>query len=171
MPTHLKNILIPIGDENNEFDVHGIIRCSCGHECFSVKIYANTENGYPQVCKYQDGYAFVIKVHCKECGKEYFILDMSQHGWNGLVCHDGLTVPDEELKIWNCPKCGRDTHTVETTIVSQGKQHFIEESGIADGETEFDENDWVDAFEWITIGLKCTNCRHEDKKWIDYETM
>ena len=171
IPSHLENVLFPVGDENDEHYVRGTTRCSCGCERFSIKIYANTENGYPQVCNYQDGYALVIKFLCKECGKEFLIFDMSKHGWNGFVCHDGITVPDEELKTWHCPKCSCGNHTAQIGIASQGKQDFIEESGLADGETEFNENDWVNAFDWITIGLKCVECGHDDERWIDYETM
>ena len=171
MPTHLENTLIPMGDKNNEFRVDGVIRCSCGYECFHVKIYANTEKGYPQVCKYQDGYALVIRVVCMDCGKEYLVFDDSKHGWNGFICRDGVTVPEDKLKSWNCPKCSCDIHHVEVGIRSQGKEDFIDEIGIADGVTEFNESDWVNAFEWITIGLKCFNCGHDEEEWIDYETM
>lgn len=171
IPTHLKNIFVPIGDENNEFNVDGIIRCQCGCECFHIKIYADTENGYPQVCEYNGNYALVIKAVCKDCGKEHLIFDSSKHGWNGFVCHDGITVPDEELISWNCPKCNYHIHNIGISISSQGKQDFIDESGISDGEIDLIENDWVNAFDWITIGLKCFDCGHDDEKWIDYETM
>lgn len=171
IPTHLEKSLIPMGNENNELHVDGIIRCSCGCESFHIKIYAGTENGYPQVCRYEDGYAFVVKAVCMDCGNEHLIFDDSKHGWNGFVCRDGVSVPDDELKKWNCQKCGCDIHNIEIGINSQGKDDFINESGIADGETEFNENDWINAFDWITIGLKCLNCGHDDENWVDYETM
>ena len=171
IPTHLRDTFIPIGDEKNENHVDGIIRCLCGYECFHIKIYADTGNGYPQVCKYSEGYALIVKAICKDCGKEYLIFDNSKHGWNGFVCHYGADVPDKELKSWNCPKCSCVIHNIEISIDSQGKQDFIDESGIADGGADFKEDDWVNAFEWITIGLKCFGCGHDDEKWIDYETM
>jgi len=105
------------------------------------------------------------------CIKEFLIFDDSKHGWNGFVCHDGVTAPDNELKPWGCLKCTGDIHSVKICIMSQGKQDFIEEVGIVNEESEFSENDWVEAFEWITIGLTCFGCGYGDKKWIDYETM
>ena len=171
IPKHLKDILIPMGEENCETRVHGVIRCSCGYEIFHVPIFANTENGFPQVCKHQDSYALVIKAMCKDCAKGYLIFDDSKHGWNGFVCNQGVTVADDELKQWQCPKCSCDIHNIEICIMSQGRQDFIDKAGIADGETEFSEDDWIEAFEWITIGLNCYGCGHSDERWIDYETM
>ena len=171
IPKHLKDILVPMGAENCENRVNGVIRCTCGCEFFHVNFYANIENGYLQVCEYKEGYALMVKITCKECAKEYLVFDSGKHGWNGFVCHDGVSVPDDVLALWQCPKCSDDTHHMELCIMSQGKQDFIDESGIADGETGFSENDWVEAFEWITIGLNCYGCGHSDEKWVDYETM
>ena len=171
IPTHLENILIPMGTENNEFHINGIVRCTCGCECFQIRIFADTKNGYPQVCEYNDNYALFIKAICMDCGKEHLIFDGSKHGWNGFVCHDGITVPDEELKSWSCSKCRCDIHAIEISINSQGKQDFMDETGIADGETDFKEDDWINAFGWIVIGLRCYGCGYKDEKWIDFETM
>ncbi|MCL2102547.1 MAG: hypothetical protein FWH25_00750 [Syntrophorhabdaceae bacterium] len=171
IPKHLKDILAPGGDKNSENRVDGVIRCFCGCESFYMKIFADVEEGYPQVCEYEDDYALMVKAVCKDCSKDYLLFDDSKHGWNGFVCHDGVTVSDDELKIWQCTECESDIHNVEIRIMSQGKQDFIEESGIADGETDFLEDDWVEAFGWITIGLKCCGCGNNDEKWIDYETM
>ena len=171
IPKHLKDILAPMGDANCESRVNGVIRCLCGCECFHVKIFADIKKGYPQVCEYKDNYALVIKTVCMDCTKEYLIFDKSKHGWDGFVCHDGVSVPDDELKSWQCPKCTSDIHNMEICIMSQGKQDFIDESGIADGETEFSEDEWIEAFDWITIGLHCHGCGYSDEKWIDYETM
>ena len=169
IPTHLEDILIPIGNKNNEFHVDGVIRCSCGCENFNIRIFADTKNGYPQECEYNGGFALVVVVACADCKKEHLILDISIHGWDGFVCHRGTTAPDEELKSWNCPKCKNDIHSVYVSIESEGKQDFIEGAGIADGESEFKEDDWINAFCWITIGLKCSGCGKNDYIWIDYE--
>ena len=162
IPTHLKNIMIPLGEENNEFQVYGSIRCFCGCEGFQLRGYEDAEYG--------GNYTSPLKAICKDCGKEYIIFDQSKHGWDGFVCHDGNEIPYEELSEMLCPICGYDTHEIKVRISSQGKQDFIDEAGI-DSESDMNEDDWVNAFEWITIGLKCLECEHNDEEWLDLETM
>ena len=36
IPTHMKSILVPIGDKNSGFEVTGKIKCPCGNECFEI---------------------------------------------------------------------------------------------------------------------------------------
>jgi len=161
IPKHLKEILIPTGNENSENRVDGIIRCLCGQERFHIKTTSDAE----------DAYAFMVKADCANCNKSYLIFDASKHGWDGFVCHNGVSAPDDELILWHCPKCNNNVHSLKVCVMSQGKQDFIDETGLANGETEFSEDDWVEAFEWITIGLNCCGCGHSDEEWIDLETM
>ena len=35
----------------------------------------------------------------------------------------------------------------------------------------FSVEDWVDAFEWISISLICENCGEVSEEWLDTETM
>ena len=37
IPTHLQNILIPIGESNSDREVTGKIRCTCGGEAFALR--------------------------------------------------------------------------------------------------------------------------------------
>ncbi len=171
IPIHLHDIFIPIGNKNNEYQINGEIRCTCGCKCFHIKIFADTSNGYPQVRSYEDDYALVIKTICMDCQKEYIIFDDSKHGWNGFVCHDGISPPENTLTSWNCPQCGSDIHRIRIFISSEGKEDFINELELGDETSEFSEDDWVNAFGWITIGLTCYTCSYADEKWIDYETM
>lgn len=171
IPKHLKDVLEPVGEENSEKYVKGIVRCTCACECFHIKVFADIAESFTQIREYKGGYALVVAAVCKNCGKEYLIFDISKHGWDGFVCHYGTSVPDHRLKSWHCPKCGNDSYKMKISIISRGKKDFIEEAGINDGETEFREDDWVEAFEWITIGLICSRCGHRDKRWIDCETM
>jgi len=168
IPTHLRKIFIPTDDKNNEFKVIGIIRCSCGSECFQLKLIASEiKNELPM-----NGETLIMKSICNKCKKGYIIFDNNKHGWNGFIeGGDNDTVPDKELKEWNCPKCGNCGYNIKVSIQSNGKQDFIEESGIADGDDEFKKSDWVNAFSSITINLKCINCGHDNGDMLDYETM
>ena len=107
---------------------------------------------------------------CIDCEKNHLIFDLSKHGWDGFVCGNYLSVPDDELKLWQCPKCANNNHKLGVLIRSNGKRDFIEESGIADGEVTFSEDEWTEAFGYIVIQLKCCSCEHSDDSWA-YETM
>ena len=170
IPSHLEKILIPIGDNNNEYSVRGKIKCFCNNENFIVYIFANIENNIPKVRKYGDGWALVIKAICTQCKREYLIFDNSKHGYNGFCCHEGVPVPDNELNLWKCIKCNSDVHSLIVGIDSQGKEDFIEE-GLPYSLTECTEDDWVNAFECISIDLICLKCNYKDEHWIAYETM
>ena len=50
----------------------------------------------------------------------------------------------------------------EILIRSEGKQDFIEETGIADGDTEFSEDEWIEGFGSIDIKLTCSDCGYVD---------
>ena len=170
IPKHLKDILVPTGEENNENCVKGTVQCSCGCESFSMKFFADDDYEPPCVCEYKNDYALMVKVRCGDCDREHLIFDISKHGWNGFVCHEGISVPDDELKSWKCRKCTNHTQHLEICIRSNGKQDFIEETGIVDGETEFSEDEWTEGFGSICIKLQCIECGHSDNDWI-YETM
>ena len=166
IPTHLKEIFIPLGDKNSEFHANGMVRCSCGYEHFQIKLVADIEDGIPMYG------GIIIKSICNDCKKEYILFDDNKHGWNGFVCcHDDDDVPvsDSELKEWNCSQCQHCNYNVEISIISKGIEDFYEEARIADGEGDFKISDWVNAFSSITISLECADCG--DKYLWDYETM
>lgn len=154
IPTHLQPFLTLIGEENNEYEVTGTIHCSCGNEQFEV---------------WESNKRHIVKLICKQCGKEIIVLDSDKHGWNGFVCQDDFldrTLPYEKC---DCLKCGHDAFHVEACISSQGKQDFLDECVLYDD--SFSLNDWVDGFEWIGISISCANCSFEEKDWVNLETM
>ena len=54
-------------------------------------------------------------------------------------------------------------------IASQGKEDFMTECAAND--PRFTEEDWVDAFEWLTVSVHCPDCGYTDAHWVEYETM
>jgi ribosomal protein S27E len=173
IPSHLQGILVPYGTKNTENSVSGTLHCSCGCGSFRVGIFADMTKGFPQTKEYNGDFALAVNVVCTQCGNEILVFDSGRHGWNGYVCHYGVSVPPEELKPYSCRKnkCGGESHGVTVHIQSEGKRDFIENLGVEQGETEFNANEWVNAFSWITVGLKCASCGCENEGWIDYETM
>lgn len=153
IPTHLKDIFFSVGN-NNEFEVTGEIKCSCGNEYFEI---------------WESNEQLIVKVVCKQCKKEFLIFDSGKHGWNGFVCGDDYLDREKPFNKYHCFNCKEDSHRVIVHITSQGKDDFVDEC-LSDDDS-FSLEDWVDAFEWINISLICEKCGLINKDWIDLETM
>lgn len=93
VPTHLKDILFPIGNDNNEFEVTGEIQCSCGNEYFEI---------------WESNEQLIVKVICKQCKKEFVIFDSGRHGWNGFVCGDDFLNRELPYNKYHCSSCEED---------------------------------------------------------------
>lgn len=154
IPTHLQSFLTPIGKDNNEYEVTGKIHCACGSEQFEV--WESNEHQ-------------IVKLKCKQCGKEIIVLDSGKHGWNGFICKEDFLDRSLQYNKFECPKCNQDTFNVEIWISSQGKQDFLDEC--VSNDDSFSLKDWVDGFEWIRISISCVNCSFKEQNWVDLETM
>lgn len=154
IPTHLQSILFPVGENNSEYEVTGIIRCHCGCERFEI----SESNG-----------GQILKTVCKACKKEFVLFDGGKHGWDGFVCGDDFLDRETPFEQVCCRKCGENDFGITLHIASQGKESFAEECLAYDA--SFSSEDWVNAFEWISVSLSCASCGHSVKNWIDLETM
>lgn len=154
IPTHLKNVLTPIGNENSEYAVTGKMHCSCGCDHFEV---------------WQSNERLMVKLVCKSCNGEILLFDAGKHGWNGFVCQDDFLDRTEPFSKYYCEQCNADAFKVTAYISSQGKQDFIDECVANDD--SFMPDDWIDGFEWITVALTCCNCQQLEQDWLDAETM
>jgi len=154
IPTHLKDFFFPVGNDNNEFEVTGIIKCSCGNDCFEV---------------WESNGRLILKVVCSKCKKEFMVFDSGKHGWDGFVCGDDFLDRQMPFDKYSCSDCTGDSHKVMVRISSQGKQDFVDECLSDDDSFSFE--DWVDAFEWISVSLTCEKCGMVSNEWLDVETM
>jgi len=156
IPSHLRDIMIPVGESNSTFEVTGILRCSCGHDRFRVA------SAYDRL---------IVTVYCEKCGKEHLLFDAWKHGWDGFVCRGNIRQPEDPQPPIRetCRKCGSDLYRVKVWISSQGPDDFLEEC--VNNDPSFSAEDWVDAFEWITVGLTCADCGEAERDWLDLETM
>lgn len=154
IPRHLQDFLVPVGDENDEHEVTGTIRCSCGGEEFEV---------------WESNDRQIVTLVCKNCHREILVLDAGKHGWDGFVCKNDFLDRTKPTQKYVCPECGKDSFGVTVWISSQGKKDFLEECVANDD--SFTLDDWVDGFEWITISLSCKECSYVEKDWVDLETM
>lgn len=171
IPKHLTEILKPIGDSNNEFEVTGEVICDCGSQNFALKIVGNSSKYDKEkvihVKEINGKYYLIVKASCNNCKKEHLIFDDGFHGWNGFICSmNTRDLPRPETEIWKCNKCHGTNHSVTVNIQSQGQEDFIENAG-----DDLDRSDWIEAFAWITIKIVCNSCKETNKKWVSYETM
>lgn len=154
IPTHLNQYLIPIGNENSEFEVTGNINCSCGNENFEI---------------FESNNCHIIKLCCCQCGKEILLFDAGKHGWNGFVCNEEDYIERTmSFNKYHCSKCSKSVHRVTCCISSQGKEDFIEECVAFDD--HFSADDWINGFESIAISLFCEECNYKED-WVALETM
>lgn len=169
IPTHLRDILMV--DEEN-FDGHnmdGRLQCTCGCDDIRLKIYGEQHTEHIAVKRYKDDYGLRITGACAACGKGFEIFDMARHGYNGFVCHDGIPVEDADLKVFSCGVCQGDTFAVDIGIELEDKEQFIEEV-VEDEPDKFVPEDYVDAFDWFTVALKCKKCGRKYEDWVNFET-
>ena len=171
IPKHLKEILKISGQINSEFEVTGKIVCNCGCENFAVK-YVGDNSEYEteniiKVIEIDENWYLIVEVECINCRSLHLIFDDDFHGWNGFVCGElSKKLERPKSRNWKCNKCTNTSHSISIKINSGGKQDFIEET-----QGEFVENEWVEAFSWITISTECKGCNEKNKEWISYETM
>ncbi len=168
IPTHLKEILVVDEKASDIHDIEGSLRCTCGCKKFLLRNFADYYNAQPCVARKNDGYAFVIKAVCADCGNEWVVFDLSKHGYNGFVCKDGLTVDDSELEKYLCSKCFSEYFFVKIGIEVENKEQFIEEC-VTEYPDEFSPEDYINAFNWITISVKCCHCEIKNDDWVSLE--
>jgi hypothetical protein len=169
IPKHLSEILKPIGSKNNEFNVTGQIICTCNSTDFQIKLVGDKSDYEKEkvikVKELSNNYFLIVKAVCEKCSKEHLVFDMDFLGWNSLW-EETKNIERPNTESWECKKCKKHSHTLVVSIQSEGQEDFIKNS-----EVGVNKNDWVEAFGYITIGLKCNSCNEENEEWISFETM
>lgn len=153
LPTHLEKIFKVT--EREDSYLTGKIVCECGCETFGVRYFGES---YPPHCvgvnKVGDRYALVLKAVCRGCSKEYELYDFSKHAYDGLICGDGVSVPDEELVDARADD-ERD-FGIELSIEFDDEEQFTEEmlENPPEGMT-FTPKDRFNIWSWIVVSLIC----------------
>lgn len=171
VPRYLKEIYCVDESVSGEYNLDGRVQCVCGCENFKIRTFSdyNAKRNIVSVGQYEDGYALVVKADCNTCGKEWLLFDLSKHGYDGFVCQDGVAIPDTvELAEYSCVNCRQNSFKVYMGIEVEDKEQFMEEV-VAWKPDKFTEEDYVDAFNWLDISLKCSCCGKDEKSWINLE--
>ena len=110
----------------------------------------------------------IIVAKCAKCRKEILVLDSSKHGYDALIEEDKEKYSDSyKMKQKGaCRKCKSQAYKVMVKISHTGKEHVMSED-----DPDITEENWAEAFDWITINLECSGCGKVTKDWIDLETM
>ena len=170
IPKNFQKILFPYGKRNNEFKVVGSLKCTCGSNNFEV-LYVGDEENYSKdnfVKSIEiDGVHFhIVKSKCSKCEKNYALFDRHYNGWEGHLDNGsgGRKLPRPNTKKWECIKCNESIHKVNVTIHSRGKKDFIEEA-----QGDFDENEWIEAYNAIWFEIECIGCNLKNYSWTGGE--
>ncbi len=152
IPKHLGSLLKVTESENGY--TSGNIVCECGCNAFGIRYFGEQ---YPPSCvgvqAYNGKYALVVKAVCRGCGKEWLLFDFAKHGYDGLICGDGVSVSDEDL-ITAVANDERDFEIKMSVEFDDGNQ-FLEE--IVENPPEgmsFTLDDRPDIWSWVVIDLK-----------------
>ena len=175
IPEYLENWLVPDCSDHNEYKVSGAVECLCGNTTFKVdfvgeeddqNVYSIHIEEHPNP-EYNDYFALVIHITCTQCARTHTLYDRHQHGWNGYIAVEGKGFPftKEMLHSKSCKNCGKTNFKLQTSIYSMGKVDFTENA------PDRPKEQWVNAFERITVDLACTDCGHAQTNWLDDECM
>ena len=165
IPTHLKTIFRVNENETNASNLSGSIVCDCGCEYFTI--LHNENRQYDPSMRYSEQDGLKVVAICNNCRKKHLIFDEATQGYNGLICGDFKTALDSCLSDYICHKCGSTIFSISLDIEIEDKEQFIEEC-VNEYPDKFSPDDYIDAFDWITISVCCKKCSKEIE-WISLE--
>lgn len=167
VPKHLDGIFNTT--ESADTYMNGKIVCECGCETFGIKYFGEVyKPGCVGINEYGGKYALIVKAVCRGCGKEHLLFDFAKHGYDGLICEDGVSVPDEELID---AAAGDERYfTVNMSVEFDDEEQFVEEvvSDPPEG-MSFTPDDRVNIWSWVVIDLKCAESGKELKDFVNCE--
>ena len=165
IPTHLKSIFRVNERDTDSSNLSGSIVCDCGCVFFSILHNENRQYNDKLIYSEQDGLKVVAI--CNNCHKKHLLFDEATQGYNGLVCGDFKTAPDDSLTDLICHKCGSTVFSITMDIEIEDKEQFIEEC-VNEYPDRFSPDDYISSFDWITINVCCQKCSKRIE-WISLE--
>lgn len=168
LPTHLEKIL-HVTDYDERGTMDGQIVCECGGKTFGIRYFGE---GYPPHCigvrAVNNKYACVVTAVCRECGKKWELFDFAKHGYDGLICGDGVSVSDDGLM--DAAAGDERDFEVKISIEFDDEEQFVEEVVELPPEgINFVPDDRVNIWSWVVIDLKCAQSGKELKGFVDIE--
>lgn len=121
-PKHLEKIYYPVDDEGMD----GEIVCECGCRAFKIKCFGEFyKKNKMALTKYEDKYGQAVMAICADCGAKYLLYDFALHGYNGLICEEGVAVPDHMLTEFATEE--DDLFEIKMFLEYDDEEQFFEE--------------------------------------------
>jgi len=151
-PRHLEKIYYPTDDEGTE----GEIVCECGCRAFKIRCFGEFyDKNKMAINEYENKYGQAVRAVCADCGTDYLLYDFALHGYDGLICEEGIAVSDEVLEDF----ITETDHLFEIKIFLEydDENQFLEEV-VNDEYLQKDFNftmaDRASIWSWVVIELK-----------------
>ncbi|MCM1498508.1 MAG: hypothetical protein NC124_08585 [Clostridium sp.] len=154
-PKHLEKIYYPTDDSG----LTGEIVCACGCSAFKIRCFGEFyRKNQMAICEYENNkgkYGQAVRAVCADCGTDYLLYDFALHGYDGLICKEGIAVPDEMLVDFITET---DTlFTIKMSLEYDDEEQFLEEI-VNDENLKKDFNftmaDRANIWSWVVIEPK-----------------
>ena len=111
----------------------------------------------------------IVEAVCAECYKKIYIFNSAVNGYNGLLNSFKEKYKNDYsvTKKPKCRKCGSEFYKIKLHISNTGKTDLLIDQPCE----HINEENWTNAFDWISIDLECSNCGKLTKRWFETETM
>ncbi len=151
-PRHLERIYDPTDGEGLE----GNIVCECGCRAFKIRCFGEFFHKNKLAIKeYENRYGQAVRAVCADCGRDYLLYDFALHGYDGLICGDGITIPGEMFDDF-VTEADR-LFEIKMFLEYDDEEQFLEE--IVNDESlqedfHFTMADRADIWSWVVIELR-----------------
>ena len=129
--------------------------------------YRDLETYHSEYSDYSD-VPIVVKLESLSPEYNFEIFNSLLYGYDAISA--GIKEKQSPVKFKKksrCRICGCGTYRVYVNIHSTGKQDLLEEQKCIN----ITADNWMNAFDLISIDLKCSNCGRMTKRWFEFETM
>ena len=151
IPKNLNDIFHPIDDDGYD----GEIVCKCGCKSFEICCFGEFfEKKKLGIEEYNGKYGQAVKAICKDCKKEYLLYDFALNGYDGLICEEGIVVPNEKLNKFTTET--DNLFYIKMFLEYESEEQFSEEilgDEYLQSKYNFTMADRASIWSWLTIEL------------------
>jgi len=169
-PRHLEKIYDPTDDKGME----GEIVCQCGCRAFKIRrfgeLYEKNKMAIKEYGNHKNKYGQAVRAVCADCGTDHLLYDFALHGYNGLICEEGIAVPDEMLDDFVTET--DDLFEIKMFLEYDDEEQFLEEivnDEYLQKDFHFTMDDRPNIWSWVVIELKGVRSGKTYKNFVNQE--